>query len=257
MWSENPIHTATRDQVLDYAGNNHLLARMLAVDSDYLAQRLEFVNLSIDKAIYTEDDEIEFAYFPIDSLISSLSVLEDGATVEISMIGREGMAGISAILGSGATRLWVRISIGGPAIRLHAKSLQYLFAKNDEIMKAVLSSYRSLIAQISQRSVCNVRHSVLERFSTWLLMVHDRVGSKNLKLTQEMIASRLGARRAGITIAAGLLQSEGAIEYQRGQLQVVDRLLLENASCECYQILRAEFEGTRSFNAVTRKEFHS
>jgi len=113
-------------------------------------------------------------------------------------------------------------------------------------MKAVLAGYRSLIAQISQRSVCNVRHSVSERFITWLLMVHDRLGNKNLKLTQEMIASRLGARRAGITVAAGLLQAQGAIEYQRGQLHIMDRLVLEKAACECYPILRAEFEGTRN-----------
>ena len=246
MWSENSTQTVKRDQVVGYAGHNHLLAKMLGASPQYLASRIELVNLSVDKAIYTEGDEIEFAYFPIDSLISSISILEDGATVEISMIGREGMAGISAILGSGATRLWVRVSVGGSAIRLPAAVLQELFAENDEIMKAVLAGYRSLIAQISQRSVCNVRHSVSERFITWLLMVHDRLGNKNLKLTQEMIASRLGARRAGITVAAGLLQAQGAIEYQRGQLHIMDRLVLEKAACECYPILRAEFEGTRN-----------
>jgi hypothetical protein len=128
MWSENSIQTIKRDQVLGYAGNNHLLAKMLAVDSDFLAQRIEVVNLYVDKAIYTEGDEIEFIYFPIDSLMS-LSVLEDGATVEISMVGREGVAGISAIPGSGATRLWVCISIGGPAIRLPAQALQHLFQR--------------------------------------------------------------------------------------------------------------------------------
>ena len=108
-----------------------------------------------------------------------------------------------------------------------------------------MRSYGSLITQVSQRAVCNARHTVLERLACWLLMVHDRVGGENLKLTQEAIASRLGARRAGITVAAGVLQSIGAIEYRRGQLHIKDQVTLEKAVCECYPIMKAEYDGTR------------
>jgi CRP-like cAMP-binding protein len=252
MFVEHKMQTR-RDQISEYAGNNMLLAQLLAADEEIIGPRLELISLSIDKSIYTEGDEIEFVYFPIDSLISSLAVLEDGATVEISMVGREGMAGISAILGTGATRLWVRSSIAGLAVRLHARTLQISFARNEEVMRTVLSNYLALISQISQRSVCNARHTVLERFCCWLLMVHDRLGGKNLKLTQETIASRLGARRAGITVAARLLQQQGAIEYQRGQLHVTNRHLLEQSACECYPILRAEFMGVRSWDGFARR----
>jgi CRP-like cAMP-binding protein len=130
--------------------------------------------------------------------------------------------------------------VSGNAIQLEAKFLDTLLVRNENALKAFLRFYRSTITQVSQRCVCNTRHTVLDRLCCWLLMLHDRVGDSNLRLTQEVIASRLGARRAGITVAAGVLQAMKAIEYRRGQLYIKERAVLERAVCECYTIMRDE-----------------
>jgi len=169
-----------------------------------------------------------------------MAIMEDGTTVETSMVGREGMIGVSALLGSGSSRQWVWVTIGGNAIQLDTRVLERAFVQNETALKAVLKYYRSLITQLSQRCVCNTRHTILERLCCWLLMAHDRMGANDFNLTQEMIASRVGARRAGITVAAGMLQSINAIGYRRGQLHVHDRGVLERTVCECYNIIRSE-----------------
>src|SRR6185295_3956506 len=155
-------------------------------------------------------------------------------------VGREGLVGISTVLGSGHSRQWIWVTIGGSAIQLDAKFLDKLFVRNEIALRALLKRYRELITQVSQRCVCNTRHTILERLSFWLLMIHDRVGGTNLNLTQEMIASRVGARRAGITVAASMLQAMKAIEYRRGRLHIINRDLLENTGCECYKIIKNE-----------------
>ena len=222
------------------ASRNTLLAELLTVPgtSNYLLPELRIVPLSVNQVLYEQNDKIDFVYFPLDSVVSSLAIMEDGTTVETSMVGREGLVGISAILGSGVSRQWIWVSISGSAIQLEARLLDRLFVENETSLRALLKAYRGLITQVSQRCVCNTRHSIVERLCGWLLMVHDRVGGDNLKLTQEMIASRVGARRAGITVAAGMLQEMKAIEYRRGQLHIRDRDLLERAVCECYTIMR-------------------
>ena len=222
------------------ASRNTLLAELLTVPgtSNYLFPELRIVPLSVNQVLYEQNDKIDFVYFPLDSVVSSLAIMEDGTTVETSMVGREGLVGISAILGSGVSRQWIWVSISGSAIQLEARLLDKLFVQNETSLRALLRAYRGLITQVSQRCVCNTRHSIMERLCGWLLMVHDRVGGDNLKLTQEMIASRVGARRAGITVAAGMLQEMKAIEYRRGQLHIRDRDLLERAVCECYTIMR-------------------
>ena len=222
------------------ASRNTLLAELLTVPgtSNYLLPELRIVPLSVNQVLYEQSDKIEFVYFPLDSVVSSLAIMEDGTTVETSMVGREGLVGISAVLGSGVSRQWIWVSISGSAIQLEARLLDKLFVQNETCLRALLQAYRGLITQVSQRCVCNTRHSIMERLCGWLLMVHDRVGGDNLKLTQEMIASRVGARRAGITVAAGMLQEMKAIEYRRGQLHIRDRDLLERAVCECYTIMR-------------------
>jgi CRP-like cAMP-binding protein len=138
------------------------------------------------------------------------------------------------------SRQWHWVLIAGTALQLEAKVMDEVLLKSEGALKATLRYYRSMIAQVSQRCVCNTRHTVLERLCCWLLMVHDRVGGANLRLTQEMIASRLGARRAGVTVAAGLLQSTRALEYRRGQLHIVDRAALERSVCECYTNMLSE-----------------
>jgi len=226
----------------DLAFQNELLKKLLDISSvaNYLLPQLRIVPLSVNQVLYEHGDQIDHVYFPLDCIISGLAIMEDGTTIETSMVGREGVVGISSILGSGRSRQWVWVTTSGNALLLEARFLDKVFVQNETALKALLRCYRSLITQASQRCVCNTRHSILERLCCWLLMIHDRVGSTNLKLTQEMIASRVGARRAGITVAAGVLQDMNAITYRRGQLHIQNRDRLARAACECYNAMRTD-----------------
>jgi CRP-like cAMP-binding protein len=223
---------------------SELLRELLATPSaaDYLLPHLTVVPLVVNQVLYEQGDKIDVVYFPLDCVVSGLAIMEDGTTIETSMIGREGVVGISTILGSGLSRQWIWVTISGNAIQLEARFLDRLFIQNEVALKALLRRYRSLITQVSQRCVCNTRHTIIERLSCWLLMIHDRVGGNSLSLTQEMIASRIGARRAGITVAAGMLHDLEAIDYRRGKLYIRNREVLERSVCECYSILRGEFK---------------
>lgn len=240
--------TITGDRVLTGTrvamppSQNRLLNHLLAVDLDYLLPQIRIVRLSFNDIIYDYGDSIDDVFFPLDSIVSDLAIMEDGTTIEISMVGKEGVIGLSSLLGGGSSRHWTRVCIGGSLARLSGTALEHAFISNENTLKHVMNSYRSLMTQVSQRAVCNARHTVLERLACWLLSIHDRVGGDNLKLTQEAIASRLGARRAGITVAAGMLQSIGAIEYRRGQLHIRHRDRLEQAVCECYAVLKADYD---------------
>ena len=236
------------------ASRNNLLRELLkdpGVAHDLLPE-LKPVQLTVNQVLYEQGDKIEHVYFPLDCVVSTLGIMEDGTTVETAMIGREGLVGISAILGSGIYKHWVWCSVDGTAVQLEARVLDKLFLQNESALRLLLDCYRSLITQTSQRCVCNTRHTILERLSCWLLMVHDRVGGhdriggQNLRLTQETIASRVGARRAGITVAAGLIQGIGAIEYRRGQLHIINRHALEAMVCECYAMMRTDSNGSEA-----------
>jgi len=231
------------EDLSDLASKNELLKELLStpVTRNDLLPELKVVSLGVNQVLYEMGDKIDAVYLPIDSVVSGLAIMEDGTTIETSMVGREGMIGISTILGSGFSRQWNWVLVNGTAIQLEAKLLDRLIVRNENALKAVLRCYRSLTTQVTQRCVCNTRHTILERLCCWLLMLHDRVTGENLRLTQEMIASRLGARRAGITVAAGMLQAMHAIEYRRGQLHIRDREVLENAVCECYGTMRADW----------------
>lgn len=221
---------------------NELLQELLSVPSvaSYLLPKLNVVPLTVNQVLYEYGDRIEYVYFPLDSVISHLAIMEDGTTVETAMVGREGMIGVSAILGSRHSRQWVWVTVNGSAIQLESKFLDKVFVDNATTLKGLLGCYRSLTTQISQRCICNTRHTILERLSCWLLMIHDRVGETTVNLTQEIMASRVGARRAGVTVAAGMLQEMKAIAYQRGRIQVENREALTHVACECYGVLEVD-----------------
>jgi len=223
-------------------GKNELLHELLTVPgiANNLLSELRVVPLTVNQVLYEQGDRIDFLYFPLDSVVSGLAIMEDGTTLETSMVGSESVVGVSTILGSGRSKQWVWVTVSGSALQLESRFLDKIFVQNETALKALLKCYRSLITQLSQRCVCNTRHTIMERLCCWLLMIHDRVGSANLSLTQEMIASRVGARRAGITVAAGMLQAMKAIEYRRGQLHINDRGILERTVCECYTIMKTE-----------------
>ena len=235
------------------ASRNEVLRQLLDIPGSVstLLPALRIAPLTVNQVLYEQGDQIDTVYFPLDSVISNLAIMEDGTTIETSMIGREGLVGISTVLGSGLSRQWVWVTVSGNAIQLDAKFLDQLFVQNEGALKALLRCYRSIVTQVSQRCVCNTRHTILERLCCWLLMVHDRVGSGNLSLTQEMIASRVGARRAGITVAAGMLQHMNAIAYRRGQLHISNREVLEQAVCECYSIMQAHSNGANHHNPAS------
>jgi CRP-like cAMP-binding protein len=228
----------------DLISRNELLRSLFAapdIAAD-LRSELKVVSLDVNQVLYGSGDKIDFVYFPVDSVVSSLAIMEDGTTLETSMVGREGLVGVSTILGTGLSRQWVWVTVGGVAVQLEARLLDKVFVQNEVALKSLLRCYRSLVAQVSQRCVCNTRHTILERLCCWLLMIHDRVGGSNLRLTQEMIASRVGARRAGITVAAGMLQDMQAIEYRRGHLHIRSRDVLEHTVCECYGIIKVDLD---------------
>ena len=230
-------------QILSTSSKNLLLRDLLSsvALSDYLTPALRRVSLNPNQVLWEQGDVINHVYFPLDSVVSVLGIMEDGTTIETAMIGREGLVGISSILGKGVSRQWIWVSLNGEAMQLDVSVLDKVFVQNERALKTLLYCYRSMVLQTSQRCLCNTRHTIHERLCCWLLMIHDRVGGSNLRLTQEMIASRIGARRAGITVAAGLLQNAGAIEYRRGHVHIIDREILEEMACECYPILQSDF----------------
>lgn len=227
--------TASRNQLLEE------LLRVPTIARDLLPE-MRVVQLTVNQVLYEQGDQIEHVYFPLDAVVSGLAIMEDGTTIETSMIGRDSLVGVSTLLGSGRSRQWIWVTIAGSAIQLERRYLERVFIQNETALKVLTRSYRSLITQLAQRCVCNTRHTIMERLCCWLLMINDRVGRDNVSLTQEMIASRVGARRAGITVAAGLLQSMKAIEYRRGQLHIGDRETLEHTVCECYRLIKGDLD---------------
>jgi CRP-like cAMP-binding protein len=226
------------------ASRNELLKELLRSPSiaASLVPELKIVSLTANHVLYELGDKMDWIYFPLDSVVSSLVILEDGTTIETSMVGREGLVGISAILGSGRSTQWVGVTISGNAVQLDASLVERAFVQNETALKSLLKRYQSLLTQVSQRCVCNTRHTIMERLCCWLLMIHDRMDGSNLRLTQELIASRVGARRAGITVAARMLQEMNGIDYRRGQLHIRNRELLEQTVCECYNVLKIQHD---------------
>jgi CRP-like cAMP-binding protein len=241
---------ASRSEFTASLAENSVLSALPMEIYDQLSSHLRPVYLPVNDALYDFGQPIRSIYFPLDCVVSSLAIMEDGATVEVSMVGSEGVVGMSAILGGGISSHWTRVQVAGNAMRMRAAALRELSSKNDSLQRVLLGSYRSLITQISQRAVCNCRHTVSQRLCCWLLMIRDRMQSNDLPLTQEIIAQRLGARRAGITNAAGVLQNEAVISYSRGLIHILDAGRLEELACECYKIHRRAFQETGKTSKV-------
>jgi CRP-like cAMP-binding protein len=227
---------------LDALTGNFLLSNLPAEVRELMLAHLEPVELRSNEIIYQSEDYINHVYFPVDAVVSGLAIMMDGATTEIAMTGREGLVGIAAIIGGGHAQHWTRVQVEGTALRMKTEEMDRLFHEYAAVQQTMLRAYRALITQISQRAVCNARHTVMQRLCCWLLMIHDRVGSNDLAMTQEIIAGRLGARRAGITVAAGTLQNMRAISYGRGRIRIDDREALESTVCECYLVHEKEFK---------------
>ncbi len=226
-------------------GNNTLVFRgNLILDLLPEAERREIfsfgkiVTLTNEETIYHFGDVITHLYFPLNSTFSTTSLMEDGSSAEISLTGSEGLIGVFASFDNQPSRYWTNTLIGGKAVKVEITALQRLLSESVELQTALLEYSRNLMSQISQRAVCNGRHSLAERFCFWLLLVHDSAKNDEIALTHETIARKLGARRAGITNVAGALQTSETIAYNRGTIKIINRRRLEKESCECYSAVR-------------------
>jgi CRP-like cAMP-binding protein len=224
---------------------NLLVAALPGDELEYLLAHLEPVTLNSEDSIYVQDDPINYIYFPLDCIVSSLAIMSDGATVEIGMLGRESIVGVSAILGEYRARNWIRVLVPGRALRLRSEMARELLRRNAFTERLLMRAYRAIVTQISQRAVCNGRHVMLRRLATWLLLVHDRAGADVIPLTHETISGRLGSRRASVTQAACYLQNVQAISYSRGKIHIDNRAAIEAEACECYEVMRKEFDSLK------------
>ena len=221
--------------------DNHLLAALQ--DNDYLRleSHLELVQMDLGEVLYEPGVRLGSVFFPTTSIVSLLYVMENGASAEIAIVGNEGVLGISLFMGGGSTPSRAVVQSAGHAFRLKAALLEDEFNRFGPTMRILLRYTQALITQMGQTAVCNRHHSIDQQLCRWLLLSLDRLHSNNLSMTQELIANMLGVRREGVTEAAGKLQDAGLIRYRRGTITVLDRAGIEGRACECYQVVKTEF----------------
>src|SRR6202048_1682584 len=221
---------------------NHLLAALPTSDYQRLASPLELVPMKLGEVLYESGVQLRYVYFPTTSILSLLYVMEDGASAEIAIVGNEGILGISLFMGGESTPSRAVVQSAGHAFRLKAALLKNEFGRFGPTMHLLLRYTQALITQMAQTAVCNRHHSVDQQLCRWLLLSLDRLASNELTMTQELIANMLGVRREGVTEAARRLQDAGLISYRRGRITVLNRPGLEARSCECYQVVKTEFD---------------
>ena len=221
---------------------NRLLAAMPEADYRALLPLLEHVQMPLGRAVYESGGPQGFVYFPATCIVSLLYVLADGATAEIAVTGNEGMVGIALFMGGETTPSRAVVQSAGDGYRLRGSVLKKEFERGGALQQLLLRYTQALITQMTQTAVCNRHHSVDQQLCRWLLLSLDRLPDNKLVMTQELIANMLGVRREGVTEAAGRLQDEGLIEYSRGKITVVDREKLEARVCECYAVVKREYD---------------
>jgi CRP-like cAMP-binding protein len=219
---------------------NHLLAALPSAERERIYPHLQLVPMPLGEVLYESGDVLRYVYFPIDSIVSLLYVMADGASAEISVVGNEGLIGIALFMGGETTPSRAIVQSAGHAYRLIGQRLKDEFHRNGDMQLLLLRYTQALITQMAQTAVCNRHHSVDQQLCRWLLLSLDRLSSNELTMTQELIANMLGVRREGVTDAAGKLQKLGVIHYSRGQITVLDRPRLEQLCCECYAVVRKE-----------------
>ncbi len=205
-----------------------------------LFPHLKLYPLPLGKVLYESGDTMNHVYFPIDSIVSLLYVMQNGASAEISVVGKEGLVGVSLFMGGESTPSRAIVQSAGHAWQLSGGRLKEEFNRHGDLLFLMLRYTQSLITQMAQTAVCNRHHAIDQQLCRWLLLSLDRLPSNQLTMTQELIANMLGVRREGVTEAASKLQRLGVIEYSRGKITVLDRPQLERLSCECYAVVRKE-----------------
>lgn len=229
--------TVAKNQV-----GNKLLAALPSEEYERLRPGLQQVSFPLGKVVYEFGGQLDYVYFPTTTIVSLLYTMENGASAEMGLTGNDGVVGIALFMGGGTMPNRAVVQSAGDALRLKAKLLQDEFARGGKFQRLLLRYTQALITQISQTAVCNRLHSVDQQLCRWLLLSHDRVQADELIMTQELIADMLGVRREGVTVAAGRLQDAGAISYVRGHIKILNRRKLEQTVCECYRVVKNEFD---------------
>ncbi|HEY9796603.1 MAG TPA: Crp/Fnr family transcriptional regulator [Leptolyngbyaceae cyanobacterium] len=220
---------------------NQLLAALSETEYQRLVPNLELVSLPLHKVIYEPGQPITHVYFPHQALVSLVSLMEDGSTVEVGLVGNEGMVGLPVIWGGDTTTTRAFVQIADSGSRMKASLLKIEFDRGDQLQTLLLRYMQALHTQISQLAACNRLHMIEGRLARWLLSVHDRMQKDEFPLTHEFIGQMLGTRRAGVSEAAGVLSQAGMIRYTRGKITILDRPKLEATACECYGLVKSEF----------------
>jgi CRP-like cAMP-binding protein len=221
---------------------NHILAALPAEDYAHLLPDLELIPMPLGWAVHESGGQMGYVYFPTTSIVSLLYVMEDGASAEIAIVGNEGLVGIALFMGGETTPSRAVVQSAGDAYRLKSAVLKNEFERGGTLQHLLLRYTQAMITQMAQTAVCNRHHSLEQQLCRWLLLSLDRLSSNVLTMTQELIANMLGVRREGVTEAAGTLQAEGLIHYSRGKITVLDRPKLEQRVCECYAVVKKEFD---------------
>ncbi|MDH3280942.1 MAG: Crp/Fnr family transcriptional regulator [Gammaproteobacteria bacterium] len=224
----------------DRIAENRLLAALPVNVRERLQPELELVHLAVGKVLYEAHDALSHVYFPTTAIVSLLYTMENGSTAEMGIVGCDGVVGIAVFMGGDTTPNRAVVQSAGDAFRLALKPFRVEFQRTGELHRLLLLYTQALLTQMSQTAVCNRLHSVEQRLCRCLLLSHDRLESDELIMTQELIASMLGVRREGVSVAAHRLQDAGLIRYKRGHITIVDRSGLESAVCECYQVVKIE-----------------
>lgn len=226
----------------DLLGRNRLLALLPPDEMESLRRHCEVVSLRLGFCAITPDEPIRDVYFPLNSLLSMVTTMQDGATVESGSIGREGMSGVPVLLGAAQTTMPTFVQVAGDAVRLRAEVLRDAYERNADLRRVLNRYAHTVIIVGSQSSACNALHGVEARTCRWILMSSDGVGSDEVNLTQEYLATMLGVRRPGVTEVAVRLKAEGLIDYRRGAIRILNRPEVERLACECYGRVKDEYE---------------
>jgi CRP-like cAMP-binding protein len=221
---------------------NRILATVPGREYQRFSGQLQPVNLKFGQVLYEPGKAIRYVYFPLNCLISLLTAVDKRRTLEVGMVGSEGMAGMPFILGMGVSGVRALVQGAGDALRMSASAFRVEFERTSALQQALYRYTYALMAQISQTAACNRFHDAEARLARWLLMTADRVGADEFLITHEFLAHMLGLRRVGITEAASTLKRHHLIDYQRGHMRILDKKGLKRASCSCYQIVKTVFE---------------
>ena len=221
---------------------NYILAHLPPEDYERLRPHLEPVELRLAQVLHEAGGRMEYVYFPLNAMVSLVSRTAAGESVEVGIVGFEGVAGISSVLGVDSSPHEAIVQIPDGAVRLRVRPLLEEFKRGGALHDRLLRYTQGLLLQTSQVAACNRLHSLSERLARWLLMSYDRCACEDLPFTQEFLSLMLGVRRAGVTEAAVILQAEGYINYRRGHIKIIDREGLEHYTCECYAVVKAEFD---------------